>query len=183
MHHTLLPHHSVGGFLDPLAQAPRQMGPDHFARPPTFSGTWGASALALPSYPQSASGLLTDHLRRMVYSATLSRSWWLSFGLWDWRGRSEALCNLRDNVPINGAHLNLAEFRGTGSLDVLFCMNSSPDHGLALPAGQDVHEEVRLRRAVGLYALYRLYNGIRHGQFSPQDFHGAFGRFVREGFK
>ena len=39
-------------------------------------------------------------------------------------------------------------------------------------------EDVLLIRAVGLYGLYRLHNGIRHGQFFPSDFQGAFRRFT-----
>ena len=67
-------------------------------------------------------------------------------------------------------NLNLQGPSGQGALDVFLCM-------------RDVHDEVIKLRAVGLYALYRLYNGIRHNQFSPQEFQGAFGRFVREGLQ
>ena len=60
---------------------------------------------------------------------------------------------------------NLDFPRGQGALDCLFCM-------------REEHEEVILSRAVGLYALYRLYNGIRHNHFLPDEFLGAFHRFV-----
>ncbi len=63
--------------------------------------------------------------------------------------------------------LNLQGPRGQGALDVFLCM-------------RDVHDEVIKLRAVGLYALYRLYNGIRHNHFSPSDFQGAFSRFIKE---
>ena len=36
------------------------------------------------------------------------------------------------------------------------------------------------RRAEGLYALYRLHNGIRHNVFHFSDFEGAFRRFLQE---
>ena len=43
---------------------------------------------------------------------------------------------------------------------------------------RDLHEEVVTARGLALYALYRLYNGIRHGQFCPSEFRDAFKRFT-----
>ncbi len=51
------------------------------------------------------------------------------------------------------------------NLDSFLCMCNDGEDGLLI-------------RAVGLYGLYRLHNGIRHGQFFPSDFHGAFKRFT-----
>ena len=45
---------------------------------------------------------------------------------------------------------------------------------------RDKQEEVVVARGVALYALYRLYNGIRHGQFCPAEFRDAFVRFTLE---
>ena len=45
---------------------------------------------------------------------------------------------------------------------------------------RDMHEEVIAARGLALYALYRLYNGIRHGQFCPTEFQDAFVRFTHE---
>ncbi len=47
----------------------------------------------------------------------------------------------------------------------------------------DVHEVVNLARAVGLDALYRLFNGVRHSHFSPLEYHGALNRFVKEALR
>ena len=43
-----------------------------------------------------------------------------------------------------------------------------------------VQEEAICRRAVGLYALYRLHNGLRHGSFRPSEIQDAFGRYLAE---
>ena len=45
---------------------------------------------------------------------------------------------------------------------------------------RDMQEEVVAARGRALYALYRLYNGIRHGQFRPAEFQDAFTRFTSE---
>ncbi len=66
------------------------------------------------------------------------------------------------------SHSNLDWDRGHGALDALFCMNTSSQ------------EEV-VQRSLGLYALYRLHNGLRYNAFLPQDMAGAFHRFVCEG--
>ena len=65
------------------------------------------------------------------------------------------------------AGLNL---HGPAGLDSFLCMH-------------DIEEEVIKTRAVGIYALYRLHNGVRHCQFTPQEFQGAFRRFIAEGLK
>ena len=49
----------------------------------------------------------------------------------------------------------------------LFCMNATD-------------EEVIAARGRGLYALYRLYNGVRHRAFVPVEYQDAFSRFARE---
>ena len=43
-----------------------------------------------------------------------------------------------------------------------------------------MQEKVVTARGVALYALYRLYNSIRHGQFCPAEFRVAFARFTFE---
>ena len=48
---------------------------------------------------------------------------------------------------------------------------------------EHTQEEAVLKRAVWLYALYRLYNCIRFSHFSPQEFHEAFQRYVKEGLR
>jgi hypothetical protein len=67
-------------------------------------------------------------------------------------------------------HLNVGRSQAMGALDDFLCMS-------------DGHEEVIKDRAVGLYALYRLYNGIRHNQFSLQEHKDAFKRYIREGLR
>ena len=45
----------------------------------------------------------------------------------------------------------------------------------------DLHDEEKiLSRGIGLYALYRLHNGIRHGLFTQEEVYQAFGGFMRE---
>ena len=44
-------------------------------------------------------------------------------------------------------------------------------------------EESVVVRANGLYALYRLHNGLRHHQFTPEECVAAFKRFIIEGMK
>ena len=43
---------------------------------------------------------------------------------------------------------------------------------------RDLQEEVVAARGLALYALYRLYNGVRHGQFCPSEYQDAFKRFI-----
>ena len=62
---------------------------------------------------------------------------------------------------------NLVGHRGNDALDSFLIL-------------RDMHEEVVVARGLALYALYRLYNGIRHGQFCPSEFHAAFMRFSLE---
>ena len=53
-----------------------------------------------------------------------------------------------------------------------------------LPSGgSDVLEDdtLVLQRALSLYSLFRLHNGIRYRQFPPSEFAGAYNRFLREG--
>jgi hypothetical protein len=58
-------------------------------------------------------------------------------------------------------------------------MNTHVDE-LNLREGLDMHEEVVLRRAVCLYATYKLYNDIRYNSFRPRDFSGAFARYIQD---
>ena len=53
-------------------------------------------------------------------------------------------------------------------LDAHLCLRSLED-GL-----------VTRRRALGLYALHRTYNALRHGGLDAEDVEGAFGRYLRE---
>ena len=46
------------------------------------------------------------------------------------------------------------QLQGPTGLDSFFCMDDS-------------QEETVVARASGIYALYRLYNGVRHSQFLP----------------
>ena len=59
---------------------------------------------------------------------------------------------------------------GPFNFDSFLCMN-------------DETEEVTKARASGIYALYRLYNGVRHNLFTPQEYHGAFQRYIAEGLR
>ena len=68
---------------------------------------------------------------------------------------------------VNG--IQLPGSRGPGALDVFLCMSST--------------EEEVAARGVWIYALYRLYNGLRYNVFQPQEFQDAFSRFVREGLR
>ena len=62
---------------------------------------------------------------------------------------------------------------------------AAADRGMELEAFfglQDTIEAARMRhRALGIYALYRIYNGLRHGEMHSDDIEGAFQAFVREG--
>ena len=66
--------------------------------------------------------------------------------------------------------LNLHSSDASGGLDSFLCMS-------------DVHEDVLRSRAAGLYALYRLYNGIRYNFFTPREYQAAFNKFITEGLK
>ncbi len=59
---------------------------------------------------------------------------------------------------------------GPFNFDSFLCMN-------------DETEEVTKARASGIYALYRLYNGVRHNLFTPQEYHGALQRYIAEGLR
>ncbi len=76
-----------------------------------------------------------------------------------------ACCTVVSHLFATGLNLH-----GPSGLDSFFCMN-------------DGHEEVIKARATGIYALYRLHNGVRHCHFTPQDYQGAFKRFITEGLK
>ncbi len=76
-----------------------------------------------------------------------------------------ACCSVVSELFVNGIHLPGS--RGPGALDVFFCMNTTD-------------EEVIAARGRGLYALYRLYNGVRHRAFVPVEYQDAFSRFARE---
>ena len=78
---------------------------------------------------------------------------------------------------------NLAWPRGTGALDAFLCMDTSSDQHFLASGGALTHEEVVVRRCLCLYALYRLYNGLRHHTFTHEDCFGAFHRFIREGMR
>jgi len=57
--------------------------------------------------------------------------------------------------------------RGAGALDSFLCMTLAD-------------EDTIVARCVGLYALYRLYNGIRHHAFCQSEFQDAFNRYFQE---
>ena len=42
-------------------------------------------------------------------------------------------------------------------------------------------ESYVVRRALGCYAVYRIYNGMRYGNFQTHEVSGAFERLIREG--
>ena len=61
-----------------------------------------------------------------------------------------------------------------------------PDPGFELEAFLALGDQWRLpeevqRRALAVYALYRTYNGRRHGHLEATDFDGAFAEYLREG--
>jgi hypothetical protein len=76
-----------------------------------------------------------------------------------------ASCAVVSDLFCNGIHL--PGVRGSGALDFLFCMHT-------------LDEEAIVARCAGLYALYRLYNGLRYHAFVPGEYQDAFNRFVRE---
>ena len=79
-----------------------------------------------------------------------------------------ACCTVVRHLFATGLNL---QFPGASRcLDIFLCMS-------------DVHEDELKSRAVGLYALYRLYNGIRYSHSIPREYQGAFNRFIIEGLK
>ena len=62
------------------------------------------------------------------------------------------------------------ELYGPFSFDIFLCMH-------------DEQEDVIKSRATGIYALYRLYNGLRYHHFSPQELQGAFKQFTLDGLR
>ena len=42
-------------------------------------------------------------------------------------------------------------------------------------------DDVLRARALSVYALYKLHNGIRHGKYVHEEFAGAFRGYYREG--
>jgi len=62
------------------------------------------------------------------------------------------------------------ELHGPFSFDSFLCMH-------------DEQEDIIKARVAGIYALYRLYNGLRYSRFSPQELHGAFKRYTIEGLR
>jgi hypothetical protein len=63
--------------------------------------------------------------------------------------------------------VNVPGFRGSDALDSFFCMNTSDEEEIVV-------------RCKGLYALYRLYNGLRYHAFLPTEYQDAFIRYYRE---
>ena len=57
--------------------------------------------------------------------------------------------------------------------------------GCELDAHIGLHEghqsSVAINCALGLYALYRIYNALKHRGIGIEDVDGAFGEFLREG--
>ena len=44
-----------------------------------------------------------------------------------------------------------------------------------------MNDEESLRRALRLFAFYRLYSGLRYSRFAPAELGEAFGLVLREG--
>ena len=80
-------------------------------------------------------------------------------------------------------HLQLHVARGRGALDELFCMTTDSDPMLAGGYSTQHFESYVVRRALGCYALFRIHNGMRYGNFQMQELSGAFGRLIREGMR
>ncbi len=76
-----------------------------------------------------------------------------------------AFCSVVGDLLSSGPNNHNASLHG--NLDSFLCMNN-------------VEVERIVNHAVGLYGLYRLFNGIRHRQFVPSEFHGAYFRFTQE---
>jgi len=76
-----------------------------------------------------------------------------------------ATCGVVSVMMHNGIHLPCP--RGTGALDSFLCMDTTD-------------EDTIVARCKGLYALYRLYNGIRHHAFIQNEFQDAFNRYLQE---
>ena len=76
-----------------------------------------------------------------------------------------ACCTVVGQLFANGLNLH-----GPLGLDSFLCMDGGG-------------EEVITARATGICALYRLRNGVRHCNFSPQEYQGAFNRFISEGLR
>jgi len=69
-----------------------------------------------------------------------------------------------------GSHLQLSRSPGHRELDDFLCMG-------------EVRDEKIRDRALGLYALYRLFNGVRLNRFSAEEHSDAFKRFLKEGLR
>ena len=76
-----------------------------------------------------------------------------------------ATCRVVTEIMHEGIRLPCP--RGTGALDSFLCMNSTD-------------EDTIVARCKGLYALYRLYNGIRHHVFIQAEFQDVFNRYLQE---
>ena len=82
-----------------------------------------------------------------------------------------ARCSVVDGWFTSGPNSVLNSCRPDAqALDRFFCM-------------LHLHEEVIVAQAARLYALHRLHCGIRHRQFVPREYFGAFKRFVSEGLR
>jgi len=95
---------------------------------------------------------------------------WCRFGC---GGQEDSLshfahCTVVTRLFVNGIHI--LGSHGPDAMDVFFCMNSSD-------------EELVVARCKGLYALYRLYNGLRFHAFWPSEYQDAYNRFLREALR
>merc|ERR1712048_1014744 len=59
--------------------------------------------------------------------------------------------------------------RGQNALDLFLCMDTRVDQLLAGRNDPVSHEEVVRRRSLCIYALYHLYNGIRHNNYQTHE--------------
>ena len=66
-------------------------------------------------------------------------------------------------------------------LDSFLCIDVGHDLLHARTGGAENYCCIIKRRALGCYALYRTYNGIRYNQFNSGEVRDAFARYLREG--
>ena len=66
-------------------------------------------------------------------------------------------------------------------LDYLFCMTDGAFDTRHLTRPVSEVDDVLQARALHLYALYRLHNGVRNNNFANSDLEGGYRGYLREG--
>ena len=103
------------------------------------------------------------------------------FGCGEGEDSLEHIATCRKVGELFSTHLGLHVARGHGALDEFLCMTSNSDPMLAGGRNPQLFDSYLVRRALGCYAVYRIHNGRRYGNFQTEDVSGAFERLIREG--